>query len=57
MLDNYGAELKIMIIIKYWLSIRYWFLRKPVSEIDNEYRISVSVVKCGIDTDLILPFQ
>ena len=27
--------------------------RKPVSEIDNKYWISVSVAKCGIGTGLV----
>jgi len=53
-LDNYGGELKIMaIIMKYQLRIKYQFFRKPVSEIDNKYQISVSLVKCGIGTGLV----
>ena len=38
--------------MKYWLCIKYRFFGKRVSEVDNKYRISVLVVKCGIDTGL-----
>ena len=43
----------ISLTLKYRLCIWYRFIRKPVSEINNKYWISVSDVKCGIGTVLL----